>query len=93
MLIYNEKTTSAGDVNVIQIGISTSSTTFSGGFTTYAFGQQTYSGTGTNAVIGGATHTFSVPTSNTYYFLQQTSDTLAVINNTADTYIQYTRIA
>jgi len=91
-IMINNSKTAAGDINVIQAGISTSSTNFVGGATTLICGFQTYTGATAQDVIGNATFTFSVPSTATYYLLQQVSHTMTIIG-TVNSYWQYTRVA
>ena len=86
----------AGDINVIQAGISTSATNFVGGANTLVMGQQTYAASAAaQDIIGNGSFTFSVPTTATYYFLQQVSHTFGAVNliGTTNSYWQYTRVA
>jgi hypothetical protein len=96
-LLYNSKLTAgAGDINEIQVGISTSSSNFVGGDTTIIKGFQTYVATASaQVVMGNASLTFSVPTTATYYFLQQASHTIGATNlvGTTTSYWEYTRVA
>jgi hypothetical protein len=96
-LLYNSKLTAgAGDINEIQVGISTSNTNFVGGDTTIIKGFQTYVATASaQVVMGNASLTFSVPTTATYYFLQQASHTIGATNliGTTTSYWEYTRVA
>lgn len=96
-LLYNSKLTAgAGDINEIQVGISTSNTNFVGGDTTIIKGFQTYVATASaQVVMGNASLTFSVPSTATYYFLQQASHTIGATNlvGTTTSYWEYTRVA
>ena len=96
-LLYNSKLAAgAGDINEIQVGISTNSTNFVGGDTTIIKGFQTYVSTASaQVVMGNASLTFSVPTTATYYFLQQASHTIGATNlvGTTTSYWEYTRVA
>ena len=86
----------AGDINVIQAGISTSATNFVGGANTLVMGQQTYAASAAaQDIIGNGSFTFSVPTTATYYFLQQVSHSFGAVNliGTVNSYWQYTRVA
>lgn len=86
----------AGDINVIQVGISTNIANFVGGATTLVKGQQTYvASAAAQDIIGNGSFTFSVPTTATYYFLQQVSHTFGAVNliGTVNSYWQYTRVA
>ena len=91
-IMVNNSKTAAGDLNVMQVGISTNSANFVGGATTLTNGFQTYTGATAQDVIGNATFTFSVPTTATYYLLQQLSHTMTIIG-TVNSYWQYTRVA
>jgi hypothetical protein len=96
-LLYNSKLIAgAGDINEIQVGISTSASSFVGGDTTIIKGFQTYVATASaQVVMGNASLTFSVPTTATYYFLQQASHTIGATNliGTTTSYWEYTRVA
>jgi hypothetical protein len=96
-LLYNSKLTAgAGDINEIQVGISTSSSNFVGGDNTIIKGFQSYVATASaQVVMGNASLTFSVPTTATYYFLQQVSHTIGATNlvGTTTSYWEYTRVA
>ena len=97
ILLYNSKLTAgSGDINEIQVGISTSAANFVGGDTTIIKGFQTYVSTASaQVVMGNASFTFSVPTTATYYFLQQASHTIGATNliGTTTSYWEYTRVA
>ena len=97
IMVNNSKLAAgAGDINVIQVGISTSTTNFVGGASTLVKGQQTYvASAAAQDIIGNGSFTFSVPTTATYYFLQQVSHTFGAVNliGTVNSYWQYTRVA
>jgi hypothetical protein len=96
-LLYNSKLTAGvGDINEIQVGLSTNAANFVGGDTTIVKGFQTYVATASaQVVMGNASLTFSVPTTATYYFLQQASHTIGATNlvGTTTSYWEYTRVA
>jgi len=96
MLNNSKLAAGSGDINVIQVGISTGSGSFVGGATTLVMGQQTYAVSGAaQDVIGNGSFTFSVPTTATYYLLQQAAHTIGAVNliGTTNSYWQYTRVA
>ena len=96
MLNNSKLAAGSGDINAIQVGISTSTSNFVGGANTLVMGQQTYAASGAaQDVIGNGSFTFSVPTTATYYFLQQVSHTIGAVNliGTTNSYWQYTRVA
>ena len=90
--VQNSKTNAAGSISQLQLGISTSSTTFSGGFAWVVKGYSPYTSGGGETIIGMLTYTFRVPSSATYYFLQQMSYSGFTPSNTTSTWIQFTRI-
>jgi hypothetical protein len=97
IMVNNSKLAAgAGDISVIQVGISTGAASFVGGATTLIKGQQTYvASAAAQDVIGNGSFTFSVPTTATYYCLQQVVHTFGATNliGTVNSYWQYTRVA
>ena len=89
-MLYDVSTT-AGDINEIISGISTSSTAFVGGAFTSCMGFQTYT-VGAKNIVSNYSLTFTVPATATYFYLQSVSHTLSITNN-ANSSIQYTRVA
>ena len=91
--IYLSKTVSGGDINLIETGISLLNSSFSGGYTAFVAGHQTYSGAATDTIVHNVTFTLPVQINTTLYFLTRATHTLSNLNNTVNSYIQVTRIA
>jgi hypothetical protein len=95
-LVLDKVASDSGDINAVQIGISTSNTNFVLGANAalLVHGFQSYAVSGANQpVIGFGSLTFS--STATYYCLLQAAHTLGATGliGTTDSYWQYTRVA
>jgi hypothetical protein len=91
-LLFNTAT-GAGQIDDIQVAMSTSNAGLSGGFSTYVHGFQEYATTSSFAVVGNASYTFSVPTQQAYYYYQVMNHNFGSCIGTINSYVRFTRIA
>ena len=82
-----------GLVSNMLTGLSTSSTAFVGGISSYTLPYTDYTSSSTVATVGNVSMTFSVPTTANYFWGFQLTFSSTVASFNANAWFQYTRIA